>query len=441
MVRLNSIFKRIMTYPLSNLDDFWDKYNHFVLAQQLSTLATKEEIQQISGGDDQMDEGMLRIKIVSQIEQIKNKTAQGIAKRQTFEAGIDRTYFHVTPVTEASLKNWHAYLDYEEIAGEEERCQQLYERCLISCANYQDVWVRYALWKEKNQGFEAAQAIFQRAVNIFLKYRATIYLEYAVFLEANQKIQQAREIYTKVTTKIAPTLAEAYVKFCNFERRQKDDQIVKQIYQKGINQTRENHEVEAFGLLVAQYANFVHKKLQKTQEAREIYLEALEQVSSCLVLWLSYLHFELNDTPTDNLVEKIEKIYTKALGPSSDLSNEAKNDLWYNYAEFMENYGSSINQVRAVYEKEITWKRKNQMPRIRTLHLLELNIKEENNSSQVGVKRARPDSFGSSNGTSIGPSATATATASTTASTTSTATTTAATAQYYQNYQVRNSIF
>jgi Ser-tRNA(Ala) deacylase AlaX len=107
----------------------------------------------------------------------------------------------------------------------------------------------------------------------------------------------------------------------------------------------------------------------------------------------------------------------------------------------MENYGSSINQVRAVYEKEITWKRKNQMPRIRTLHLLELNIKEENNSSQVGVKRARPDSFGSSNGTSIGPSATATATASTTASTTSTATTTAATAQYYQNYQVRNSIF
>jgi hypothetical protein len=40
MVKLNQIFQRVMTHPLRNLEEFWEKYNHFVLAQQLNTLAT-----------------------------------------------------------------------------------------------------------------------------------------------------------------------------------------------------------------------------------------------------------------------------------------------------------------------------------------------------------------------------------------------------------------
>uniref|UniRef100_K3WYT0 Suppressor of forked domain-containing protein n=1 Tax=Globisporangium ultimum (strain ATCC 200006 / CBS 805.95 / DAOM BR144) TaxID=431595 RepID=K3WYT0_GLOUD len=394
MLRLNQVFKRIMYHPLSNVEEFWEKYNQFVLAQQLHVLATTEELNALAGEEELMDEGLLRVKVVNSVEAVKNKTVEGMYRRQTFEAGIDRSYFHVTPVTDAALKNWHNYLDYEEVAGDDARCEVLYERCLIACANYEEFWVRYANWKEKVKGFDAANEVLSRAVTIFLKYRGSIYLEYATFLETHGKLELAESTYMKLLNEVAPTLAEAFIRYCNFERRRGGLEAAKTWYQRGVDAFTAQPDVLAY--VATSYATFVHKHLSDVEQARSVFENALK-TTSAFPLWLNYIHFETS-IGGEGFVERVERIYQNAVAESSELSNEEKSDLWFQYAEFMESFSTKIADVRAVLESEITWKRKNGVPRERSLKLLTL----ESNASRsgysgyesvatTGVKRARYD--------------------------------------------------
>ncbi|TMW66436.1 hypothetical protein Poli38472_004201 [Pythium oligandrum] len=438
MLRLNQVFKRIMHQPLSNLDEFWEKYNQFVLAQQLHVLATSEELNAMGAGEE-MDEGLLRVKIVNSVEAIKNKTLEGIQKRQGFEAAIDRNYFHVTPVSDAALANWHSYLDYEEVIGDTARCELLYERCLISCANYEQLWVRFANWKERVQGFEAANAVFQRAVNVFLKFRASIYLEYAAFLEANGKLEEARMNYLNVLNELAPKLAEAYVRYANFERRQNNIEAVKNWYERGLEQLV--GQPDAYGYVAVSYVTFVHQILSDFEQARSILERATAKCTGSIILWVYFIQFEVN-APGQDRIPRVSSIFDKALAEINDLSNDEKNDLWLQYGEFMETYSSSIADVRAVYDREVTWRRKNSVVRDRVAKVLSLESTATSsgydNSAEVGSKRPRYDTAAASASTGAAtPSAAFTSMSLTTpaANGTTTAATNAAYAQYYQQYQ------
>lgn len=353
MPRLNQVFKRIMHQPLRNLEEFWEKYNQFVLAQQLSALATPEEQKALAGdGEELMDEGLLRVKIVNAVEAVKNKAMEDIYRRQAFEAGIDRSYFHVTPVTEAAMKNWHSYLDFEEAAGNNVRCQTLYERCLISCANYEEIWLRYVAWVETVHGLDAADAVFQRAVTIFLKYRASIYLEYASFLEAHEKLQKAQGVYMQVLSDVAPKLAEAFLHYCNFERRRGDVETAKTWYERGMEAVENESDVYAY--VSTAYATFLHKNVGDAALARSVFERAVQKHSESVLLWLNFIHFEIN-VGGDNaeLVPRVARAYDLALEDSCNLTMDEKNDLWFQYVEFMENYASSVAKVRDAQKGDV----------------------------------------------------------------------------------------
>ncbi|KAL4177521.1 hypothetical protein KRP22_002453 [Phytophthora ramorum] len=430
MPRLNQVFKRIMFQPLRNLEEFWEKYNQFVLAQQLQALATPEEQKSLAGdGEELMDEGLLRVKIVNEVEAVKNKTMEDIYRRQAFEAGIDRSYFHVTPVTEAAMKNWHSYLDFEEAAGDNARCQTLYERCLISCANYEEVWLRYVAWSEKVRGFEAADAVFQRAVTIFLKYRASIYLEYAVFLEAHEKLQRAQDTYMKVLSDVAPKLAEAFLHYCNFERRRGDVETAKTWYERGM-ETTEN-ETEVYSYMAVSYATFLHKTVGDVTSARAVFEHAVQKHSESALLWLNYIHFETNACGDNaELVPRVSHVYDLALEDTCNLTMDEKNDLWFQYVEFMENYASSVAQVRGLRKKEMDWKLKNAQSRNRTIKVLtfqsgwDVDMGGYSSSVDPGMKRPR---YAAPQTSAVLATPAVAATAATPTS--------AAAAAYYQGYQ------
>lgn len=426
MLRLNQVFKRIMHQPLSNLDEFWEKYNQFVLAQQLNVLATKDELKELAGEDDMMDEGLLRVKIVNAVEATKKKTAEGVYRRQAFEAGIDRSYFHVTPVTDASLRNWHNYLDYEEVAGDEKRCEVLYERCLIACANYEEMWVRYAAWKERIAGFDAANEVFQRAVTVFLKYRASIYLEHASFLEAHDKVGEAEDMYNKVLTDVAPTLVEAHLRFCNFERRRKDLDAAAAAYERAMEAVKDN-DTGVLTHVATTYAAFLRRSCGDVNRARAIYERAIEKAGSSLLLWLNYIAFETDaSSGSDSFPSVVTQLYERAIADSSTLSNDEKNDVWLQYADFMEMYGASIKSVRELYERELTWKRKNSMPRERSMKVLSWSAGSVSATDdyEVGSKRQRVAAPVSASAVPVAAAPVAAVAANAYAS------------QYYQGYQV-----
>ncbi|KAG3163188.1 hypothetical protein PI126_g5652 [Phytophthora idaei] len=352
MPRLNQVFKRIMHQPLRNLEEFWEKYNQFVLAQQLNALATPEEQKALaSDGEELMDEGLLRVKIVNAVEAVKNKTMEDIYRRQAFEAAI------------WTLK----------------RLQ---------------IWLRYVSWSENVHWFTAADAVFQRAVTIFLKYRASIYLEYAAFLEAHNKLQKAQDTYMKVLSDVAPKLAEAFLHYCNFERRRGDVETAKTWYERGMEAV--DNEAEVYAYVATSYATFLHKIVGDAAAARAVFERAVQKHSESVLLWLNFIHFELSmGGKIAELVSRVARVYELALEDSIKLSMDEKNDLWFQYVEFLENYADSIAKVREARKREMAWKLKNSQSRNRTIKVLnfqpdlEGDLSGYNSNVDPGTKRPR----------------------------------------------------
>lgn len=50
------------------------------------------------------------------------------------------------PLEKSQLKNWREYLDYEIKQGDHQRIIFLFERCMISCALYEDMWIKVCLY-------------------------------------------------------------------------------------------------------------------------------------------------------------------------------------------------------------------------------------------------------------------------------------------------------
>jgi len=55
---------------------------------------------------------------------------------------IKRPYFHVKPLERDQLRNWYSYLDFEIRTGKKTRVLFLFERCMIACANYEEMWIK-----------------------------------------------------------------------------------------------------------------------------------------------------------------------------------------------------------------------------------------------------------------------------------------------------------
>ena len=62
---------------------------------------------------------------------------------------IKRPYFHVIPLDKRQLRTWREYLELEAADGDHHSLVQLYERCLIACAQYEEFWMQYARYLER----------------------------------------------------------------------------------------------------------------------------------------------------------------------------------------------------------------------------------------------------------------------------------------------------
>lgn len=63
---------------------------------------------------------------------------------------MKRPYFHIKPLDRRQLKNWNEYVDFEMKEGNPYRIIMCFERCLVSCAQYEEVWCRYAQYMEEH---------------------------------------------------------------------------------------------------------------------------------------------------------------------------------------------------------------------------------------------------------------------------------------------------
>ncbi|KAJ6401669.1 hypothetical protein OIU84_016966 [Salix udensis] len=157
-------------------------------------------------------------------EEIYKKAKEFDSKISDFENAIRRPYFHVRPLNVAELENWHNYLEREDdfnkqhfvssclpnhlLSGKEgpsfrvcgafllpNGVVNLYERCVIACANYTAYWMRYVLCMEAYGNMDLANNALARATQVFVKRQPDIHLFAARFKEQNGDIPGARAAY------------------------------------------------------------------------------------------------------------------------------------------------------------------------------------------------------------------------------------------------------
>ena len=240
-VDVSRLYGRVLRVPLKELDKYWAGFDAFATNRSPSAVIPPEELRAIDaavgrrGGADQRgaDQGgaeggaegatfgdgaeeaaeaaaraaateaaggdprLLRFRDV-RFEAYRATTAVR-ATREPFETNVKRPYFHVKPLDDAQLANWHAYLDNEERAGDVSSVTRLYERCLVPCARYPSFWLRYARWQasDEGQGVAAARAVLQRAANVFCKRDVEVHFALARLEESDGDVEGARAVYER----------------------------------------------------------------------------------------------------------------------------------------------------------------------------------------------------------------------------------------------------
>ena len=224
--------------------------------------------------------------------EIFSRTQTETTKRWTYESEIKRPYFHVTELDEGQLVNWRKYLDFEEVEGDYIRSQFLYERCLVTCAYYDEFWLRYARWMLAQAGKEEeVRNIYQRASILYAPIaRPAVRLHYAYFEEMCDRVELAKDIHQAILVNL-PGHIETIVSLANLSRRHGGLEAAIEVYKVQIEGTECNPDAKA--ALCAEWARLLWKIKGSIDEARKVFQQNAHWYLRSRPFWIAYLFFEL----------------------------------------------------------------------------------------------------------------------------------------------------
>lgn len=347
-----AILGRIIHIPLHQYARYFEKYRNMAAQRPIEQLAPNDIVDRIrndaareSGQKQKAPAEMerdLRARIDAYHMEIFNRTQTETTKRWTYEQGIKRPYYHVTELDDEQLVNWRKYLDFEEMEGEYIRTKFLYERCLVTCANYDEFWYRYARWtmaqieKPMVVRNEEVRNIYRRASCTYIPITSPdIRLQYAKFEECLGCADIAIDIHEAILTKMVGHL-ETIIALVNAYRRQYGVDSAVQVLTDYINQAFPS---AVKGSLVAELARLTWKVKGNADGAREIFKTFEPQCLDSRAYWQGRLFFE-RDQPTSDAEEPKRYIYIKSayedIRSKASLPPDTIKDLSSYYLAYLE---------------------------------------------------------------------------------------------------------
>ncbi|EKD17243.1 pre-mRNA-processing factor 39 [Drepanopeziza brunnea f. sp. 'multigermtubi' MB_m1] len=350
--KIFTILSRVIEVPMHQYARYFEKFRQLaharpvtelVPADVLSRLRTEVESENAATyqagtqGISEMEvERELRTKIDNFYLETFTKTQTETTKRWTYESEIKRPYFHVTELDYAQLANWRKYLDFEEAEGDFNRSVFLYERCLITCAFYDEFWFRYARWMSAQEGKqEEVRNIYQRASTIYVPIvRPGIRLQYAYFEEMSDRSDVARDIHEAILDRI-PGHVETIISWANLERRQHGLEASIQVYKAQID----NPVVDLFAkaAFVVEWAILLWKIKGSVEEARQVFQKNQQWYLQSRHFWAKYLEFEIaqpTSTETEaehyTIIKQIHDDLIKTTGMNLSTRKELTN-IYFSY--------------------------------------------------------------------------------------------------------------
>ncbi|VYS44941.1 unnamed protein product [Arabidopsis thaliana] len=388
--RVALIYTRILENPIQNLDRYFSSFKELAETRPLSELRSAEESAAAAvavAGDasesaasesgEKADEGRSQVdgsteqspklesasstepeelkKYVGIREAMYIKSKEFESKIIGYEMAIRRPYFHVRPLNVAELENWHNYLDFIERDGDFNKVVKLYERCVVTCANYPEYWIRYVTNMEASGSADLAENALARATQVFVKKQPEIHLFAARLKEQNGDIAGARAAYQLVHSEISPGLLEAVIKHANMEYRLGNLDDAFSLYEQVIAVEKGKEHSTILPLLYAQYSRFSYLVSRDAEKARRIIVEALDHVQPSKPLMEALIHFEAIQPPPRE-IDYLEQLVEKVIKPDADAQNIAssteREELSLIYIEFLGIFGD-VKSIKKAEDQHV----------------------------------------------------------------------------------------
>lgn len=276
------------------------------------------------------------------------------AKVRMFEQNIHRPYFHVKPLDDDQLQNWHRYLDLVEMEGDFDWIVKLYERCLISCANYPEFWMRYVDFMESKGGKEIANDALVRATNTFLKNASEIHLFNAWHREKEGDVEGVRAAFLQCNRESDSFFIDIVRRKANMEKRLGNYVAASDIYREAIELAAEKR-LPTLPMLYVHFARFVYKISKDVEATRGVLLDGIQHMPHSKLLIKELILFALMHEGTIE-VDVLDSIVVKALTLASHVSSspctQDLEELSILYLEFIDLCGS-IHDVRRAWSRHL----------------------------------------------------------------------------------------
>ncbi|WMV15666.1 hypothetical protein MTR67_009051, partial [Solanum verrucosum] len=231
------------------------------LSDATVVLSNKEIAQVVKDLQDPSD-GSVRLKALYRYrycgDQLYQKACQLEEKIKSFESNIQRRYFQATPLDNDELKNWHHYLDFVEKQDDFDWALKLYERCLISCANYPEFWIRYVDFMETRGGRELAMFALERATKVFSKNVPEIHLFTARYMEQIGDPDGARASFPPINADWDSCFIQYVTNRANMEKRLGNCSAACDIYKRAINMAVKEQKLQWIPMLYIGYYRLRH---------------------------------------------------------------------------------------------------------------------------------------------------------------------------------------
>ncbi|KIH88169.1 pre-mRNA-processing factor 39 [Sporothrix brasiliensis 5110] len=347
-----AILKRLIKIPMHQYARYYERFRQLAQTRPIAELASEEVLARLRKDLEAEDphyssktepeiEAVLRAKADALSYETFTKTQEETTKRWAFESEIKRPYFHVTMLDHAQLANWRKYLDFEEASGDYARIVFLYERCLVTCAYYDEFWFRYARWMSAQPGKEEdVRIVYLRAATLFVPIsRPAIRLQFAYFEESRGRVDIARAVHEAVL-EVLPSSVETIVSLANLERRQVGLEAAIDVFKKTLSEPDIDLFIKA--VIVAEWAFLLWKIKGSVDDARTVFVKNVEYYADSRQFWWKWFDFELvQPTTADTAAQAAERVdnVIKEMRTRSRLSQSTKREFYAAYLTFLQQRG------------------------------------------------------------------------------------------------------
>ncbi|XP_057950326.1 pre-mRNA-processing factor 39-2 [Malania oleifera] len=288
-------------------------------------------------------------------EQFYQEACQLDERIHFFEAGIRRPYFHIKPLDDTQLENWHHYLDFIEMQGDFDWTVKLYERCLIPCANYPEFWMRYAEFMESKGGREIANFALERATQVFLRSVPAIRHFDARFKEQIGDLIGAHAAFVRQHTDEGSNFVGNVMKKANMEKRLGNFVEAVNIYKVAIEMAIKEQKLHTLPILYLQFSRFQYKVTGRADAATDVLVDGVKHLPHCKSLLEELIKFALLHGDPRHL-NVVDAIVAEAISPGRDeaegLNAKDREEISTLYLEFVDLCGT-IHDVCKAWNRHI----------------------------------------------------------------------------------------